>query len=316
VGSVRDFFSELFSSGSQEEYNINVLFLKYLILAGVIILLVGGLAIIGAVRYRSRRRPGEPPQVTGNRTLEIIWTVLPFLAVTFFFILTIKSMRDINRPYARDSQPDIEIIAHQWWWDMRYPAYGVITANELHIPVGQNLLMRITSADVIHSWWVPALGRKMDAIPGRLNYLWIDADTAGLYDGTCSEYCGMEHAWMRILVVAEPQAAFDEWIRHQQTIPTVPADSVARAGAYFFQEATCASCHAIAGTPAQSHIGPDLTHLGSRMTLISGKYENTSENLKKWLTNPQKEKMGAHMPNFMLTDNEINALVTYLEGLK
>jgi cytochrome c oxidase subunit 2 len=314
--SISKFFSSLFYSGSDEAYNINNMFLQYMILAGVIILIVAGSITVAAIIYRSKKRPGQPPQIFGNKNLEFTWTVLPLLAVTFFFFLAVRTMSEINAPFNKKSEPDIVIIAHQWWWDIRYPKYDVITANELHIPVGKKLLMRVESADVIHDWWVPKLGRKIDAVPGQLNYNWIEADTAGVYTGTCSEYCGMEHAWMRIMVVAQDKNHFNNWIKNQQKIPEVPVNKPSRTGAILFQKKTCANCHSINGTPADSHIGPDLTHLGSRATLLSGMLKNNRVNLSRWLKNPQKVKEGAHMPNFILSKYEINALVSYLEGLK
>ena len=306
----------MFQASSSEAYNINNLFLQFLLLSAIIVFIVTGMVVLGGYLYRSKVRPKEPPQLTGNRKLEWIWTIIPFLAVSLFFILTVKSMQQINRPYTEENDPDIVIIAHQWWWDMRYPKEGIITANELHIPVGRRLRMRIESADVIHSWWVPALGRKTDAVPGRLNYGWIESDTAGIFHGACSEYCGTEHAWMLIRVVAESPDDYQAWVDSQKVVPGIPKSVAGRDGALLFQKKTCANCHAITGTPASAHIGPDLTHVGSRETLLSGMMMNTPDNMKKWLTDPQKVKMGAHMPDFMLTDKEINDLETYLEGLK
>ena len=225
-------------------------------------------------------------------------------------------MNEINKPRQKDREPDIIITAHQWWWDMRYPKYNVVTANELHIPVGKNLLARIMSADVIHDWWVPALGRKTDAIPGHINYTWIEADKPGVYKGTCSEYCGMEHAWMRIRVVAESQKDFNKWIKEQQKMPAPPKDSIAVEGAALFQTKTCASCHSISGTPANASIGPNLSHFASRKTMLSGMLLNTDQNLKRWLTDPQKVKSGARMPDFLLKKNEVDELAAYIEGLK
>ncbi len=316
LDSIRKFLTYLFASYSPGASNINTLFLRYLILAGFIVALVAFLVIVGAIRYRAKRTDKEPPQVFGNKNLELTWTILPLVAVTFFFFLAVKSMNQINQPFNSSRNPDIVIIAHQWWWDMRYPKENVITANELHIPIGKKLLMRVESADVIHDWWVPDLGRKIDAIPGRMNYMWIEADSARTYIGACSEYCGAEHAWMRIRVIAEPEAEFKEWIKRQKKVPQFPTDSIAEKGAVLFQKKTCANCHTIAGTPADSHIGPDLTHLASRQTILSGMLPNTRANLTRWLKNPQKVKEGAHMPNFLLTKNEIKDLVTYLEGLK
>jgi len=316
IESVGRFFSQLFASSSTEAYDINTLFLRYLILAGFILSLVAALVIISAIKFRSKKQPKEPNQIFGNKKLEITWTILPLIAVTFFFVLTVITMQDINQPIDKNKEPDIVVIAHQWWWDFKYPKEGIRTANELHIPAGKKLLMQIRSADVIHSWWVPALGRKTDAVPGRINYGWIEADSAGIYNGTCSEYCGMEHAWMLIKVIAENQKDYKEWVKHNKAAAPVPTDSLAVQGALIFQKKTCANCHAIKGTPADVHIGPDLTHMASRTTLLSGMKKNTETNLRAWLKDPQKIKQGAHMPNFRLSKHELNALVTYLEGLK
>ncbi len=316
IESIGKFFSQLFASSSPEAYDINTIFLRYLILAGLIISIVASLVVISAIKFRASKRPDEPKQIFGNKKLEITWTVLPFIAVTFFFVLTIITMQDINKPVDKNKEPDIIVIAHQWWWDFRYPKEGIITANELHIPAGKKLLMEIKSADVIHSWWVPTLGRKTDAVPGRVNYGWIEADSAGIYSGKCSEYCGTQHAWMLIRVVAHNKKNYEKWVKHNKSVPSLPQDSVAQKGALIFQQKTCANCHAIKGTPADVHIGPDLTHLASRATLLSGMKKNTEANLRAWLKDPQKIKKGAHMPNFRLSNSELNALVTYLEGLK
>lgn len=316
IETVGRFFSQLFASSSTEASDINTLFLRYLILAGLIFSIVSALVIISAIKFRSNKRPNEPSQIFGNKRLEITWTILPLVAVTFFFVLTVITMQDINQPVSKNKKPDIVVIAHQWWWDFEYPKEGVRAANEWHIPVGKKLLMEIRSADVIHSWWVPALGRKTDAVPGRINYTWIEADSAGVYDGTCSEYCGMEHAWMLIKVIAQNNNDFQKWIEHNKTSQPFPQDDLARKGALIFQQKTCANCHAIKGTPADVHIGPDLTHMASRTTLLSGMEKNTEANLRAWLKDPQKIKEGAHMPNFRLSKNDLNALVTYLEGLK
>lgn len=315
--TIGKFFSSLFYSGSKGATEINNLFLQYMILAAIIMVIVAGTIFIAALKYRAKKRPEEPEQIFGNKKFEITWTVLPFLAVTFFLILAIRTMSAINVPSDENkSNPDIVVIAHQWWWEMRYPHYHITTANELHIPVGKKLLMRITSADVIHDWFVPELGRKIDAVPGRLNYNWIEADTAGLYRGMCNEYCGSEHAWMRIRVIAENQEDFDNWVKNQQKIPPAPQTELSIKGSEIFQQMSCADCHAIRGTSANGVVGPDLTHLGSRQTILSGMLKNNNENLTRWLKDPQKVKEGAHMPDFILDKNQIKALVTYLEGLK
>ena len=225
-------------------------------------------------------------------------------------------MERINQPVKEGEKPDITIIAHQWWWEMHYPKVDVLTANELHIPTGKRLLMHIKSADFIHSWWVPELGRKIDAIPGRVNTGWIEADSSGIYEGTCSEFCGTQHAWMRIRVVAEPENQYKKWLDKQRDIPLQPTDSLAVVGAHIFQQKTCGNCHNISGTSADAMIGPDLTHVASRATLLSGMLENNRQNLKKWLNNPQKVKEGSNMPNMLLSKHEVDALTEYLEQLK
>ncbi len=313
---MRQFFSRLSVSSSSQADVINRLFSDFIIMSFIVLAIVGFMVLGGAILYRSGKRRGEPGQSSGNKRLEILWTAIPFGVVTLFFFLSLFGMESINQPVATNQKPDIRIIAHQWWWEFRYPKSGVITANELHIPVGERLLMQIESADVIHSWWVPALGRKTDAIPGHPNFAWIEADSAGTFEGTCSEYCGLEHAWMRISVIAESSDRFNDWIAQQKSTAIMPADSVALMGKEIFQHRTCGSCHAISGTSATGRIGPDLSHFGSRKTMLSGLMNNNRANLERWLKSPQKVKPGANMPNFLLSDDETMALTEYLEKLR
>lgn len=176
--------------------------------------------------------------------------------------------------------------------------------------------MSIKSADVIHSWWVPALGRKIDAVPGYTNHGWLEPDSIGVFTGTCSEYCGMQHTWMRIQVVVESQEDYDKWIKHQQQDANKPTDDLAKQGEMLFQQKTCGSCHSVSGTEADGKIGPDLSHVGSRETLLSGLLYNNKQNMRKWIEDPQKVKSGSNMPNFLLSENEVNAITDYLEQLK
>ena len=316
IEELNQFFSRMFVSDSSEAQSINSLFKDYLLIAAIILFIVAFLVIGGIIFFHHKKRPDEPKQIFGNKYLELVWTFIPLVIVTILFFLSLKIMRKINEPVISGKKPDINIIAHQWWWDFRYPKDNVVTANELHIPVNKKMLIEIESADVIHSWWVPALGRKIDAIPGRINYGWLEADTVGVFDGTCSEYCGTEHAWMRITVVAETQDNFEKWIKSQQKVSVPPTDSLSHAGEILFQSKTCGSCHTIAGTPADAHIAPDLTHIASRKTLLSGMKKNSTENMRKWLENPQKVKKGANMPDFLLSKNEVEALTAYMEQLK
>lgn len=314
--SFQDFFSRLFSSSSEDAYDINVLFLRFLIFCGIITAIIGGAIIISVIRFREGKKPDEPKQIFGHTKLEIAWTIFPLAIVIFFFVLTLQLMQKINKSIPKGKKADIVIIAKQWWWDMRYPDLKVITANELHVPVGKRLLMRVESADVVHDWWVPDLGPKVDAIPGQPNYIWLKAGKIGTFSGACSEYCGTQHAWMRISVIVESQAEFDKWVMNQQKIPDTPSDSVAKAGASLFEKKTCMNCHSVSADPTDAHVGPDLSHIGSRATLLSGKVANTKENLSAWLQNPQQLKEGALMPNFLLKHEEVKALTAYLEELK
>jgi cytochrome c oxidase subunit 2 len=304
--------SSVFNPTSPQAQAIANLFILILVIGTVILLIVTVLVLYASLRYRWRKDDGgEPRQIFGIRNLEIGWTIAPALLLTVILGLTIYTMgrADPATP-GNDVQADLVIIAHQWWWEVDYPKSGVVTANEIHIPTGQKLLTRIESADVIHSFWVPELGRKIDAIPGHPNHLWLTADTPGTYHGTCTEYCGAEHAWMRILVIAEAPDAFEAWQRQQSAPPTVPTAGDAAKGAQLFQQLTCISCH------VSQRIGPNLYHLGSRRTIGAGILENTPANLAKWLTNPQAVKPGIHMPNLNLTQQQVNALVAYLEALK
>lgn len=285
-----------------------------LILMGIILLIVTVLVIYASYRFRAgRQEGGEPVQVHGNRKLEMMWTVAPGILVLVLFLFTIRAMHLSDPPVPPGRQPDLVVIGHQWWWELQYPKSGVLAANEIHIPVGKTLLLRIVGADVIHSFWVPQLGRKMDAIPGHPNHVWLRADKPGKYLGTCSEYCGAQHAWMRIQIIAQTQADFDRWQQEQRKIPPPPTSGLAAQGLEVFQNKTCDSCHTIQGVESAPAIGPDLTHLYARKTLGTGILQNTPENLAKWLKDPSGVKPGIHMPDFDLTDSEVNALVAYLE---
>ncbi len=286
---------------------------------GISILILG--IIVVAVTYiiiNYRKKAGddtEPFQNFGNLNLEIVWTLIPLAIVAGLFLLTCNTMRAVDPPVG-DKEPDLIIIGHQWWWEIRYPESEVVTANEVHIPVGKYLLLRLESIDVIHDFWVPELARKIDLIPGHPNHIWIIANEPGVYLGACAEFCGTQHANMRIRVIAQTEEEFKDWEKQQLVVPRTPGYGVAREGAKLFQDMACMNCHTIAGTAASARVGPNLTHLNTRETIGAGVLMNTPENLTKWLTNPQKYKPGSLMPNMKLSDTEVNALVAYLEALK
>lgn len=306
----------MFPPRSPQAQDITNLFILTLVLAGGILLLVTGLVVTASLRFRQRGEAGEPTQKFGNRKLEMGWTIGPALLLAALFVLMLTTMSKADPPVPVGRQPDIVIVAHQWWWQVTYPKSGVVTANEIHIPVGPKLLVRIESADVIHDFWVPQLARKIDAVPGQPNHIWLQADQPGLYEGACAEYCGAQHAWMRIRVYAESPSDFDAWQAHQLQPALAPDSELAAEGARLFQSRTCSSCHTIAGTGAAARIGPDLTHVASRDTLAAGVMANTSAYMTGWLANPQAIKPGNHMPNLKLEGEEIIALVAYLEELQ
>ncbi|MGA9190410.1 MAG: cytochrome c oxidase subunit II [Anaerolineales bacterium] len=305
-----------FDPASGQALAISNLFILTLAIGGIVFLLVTSLVVYASIRYRSRQVGADPKQVFGNRRMEIAWTAAPAGLLLVLFGFTLHAMAVSDPPVSPSESPDMVIVAHQWWWEVRYPQDGVVTANEVHLPVGRPIRLRLESADVIHDFWVPALGRKMDATPGHPVTYSISVDKPGIYLGTCAEFCGAQHAWMRIRVVAQSPADFNRWLSQQAAVPTPAKTEAATRGAQLFQSLTCSSCHAIAGTPAQAHVGPDLTHLADRQTLGAGVLDNTPDNLKRWLTNPQAYKPGSYMPNLHLSPDQVDALVAYLESLK
>lgn len=300
---------------SPEAASITHLFVGILFVMFAIFALVATMVVVAIIRYRDREGAPEARQEFGNTRLEIAWTVVPILLLAVIFIFMVRTIHASDPPI-RGHTPDLRVIGHQWWWEADYLDSGVVTANEIHIPIDTPILIDVESADVIHDFWVPELGRKIDAIPGHGNHLWIRADQPGVYQGACAEFCGNQHAWMRMIVVAQSQADYAAWQRNQLTVPAVPTIGEAAQGAQIFRQQTCINCHAISGTAGNQRIGPDLTHLAGRQILAAGAAANTPANLYKWLKDPDSIKPETHMPNFQLSDSQAHALVAYLETLK
>src|SRR6059058_4530927 len=285
------------------------------VIFALIFVIVTG-AIIYAI-FRFRARPGEPDplQIPGNRKMEIAWTIIPFLIVIFLLVMTLSAMNRADPLSA--PPPDLVVTGHQFWWQLDYPNSGVITANEIHIPTGKPLSVRLESKDVLHEFWVPKLTRKMTNVPGQPNHIWLEADKPGTYIGQCSEFCGTQHAWMRIVVVAEEPTQFEQWQQTQLRPAQAPTSSATTKGLELFRTSTCINCHAINGVPgANSRVAPDLTHVASRRQLGAGILENTPANMRRWLKNPQHIKPGVLMPDFNLSDHELDELGQYLETLR
>jgi cytochrome c oxidase subunit II len=301
-----------FDPVSPQATAIRELFTSALLICGAVFLLVTCLVAYCVVRFRASGG-GEPEQVEGHTRLEIAWTIAPIVILIWLLFLTARAMSASDPPIDRD--PDVTIIGHQWWWEARYPS-GAVAANEIHIPTEKALVVRLESSDVVHDFWVPELGRKMDATPGRPGAIWLEADQPGSYVGTCAEYCGVEHAWMRILVVAESPEKFAEWERHQLAPAPRPTEPSAMRGAATFRSMTCVKCHSLGGGGDNPRFAPDLTHVASRTTIGAGVLPNTPADLTHWLQDPQGIKPGCHMPDAQLTDAQVADLVAYFETLQ
>lgn len=263
-----------------------------------------------------RQKENEAAQL---KILSAKWEIpmigIPLALVIFFFFMMLHTMHRVLPP-VEAKQPDVVITGHQFWWEARYPAQHVTAANEIHLPVGRNILLKLNTADVIHDWWVPQFGNKMDLISGQDNYLWINIKSPGIYRGACSEFCGTQHAGMYIQVIAQAEEDYNEWLaHHEQNAVSINTPEIAK-GAQIFQSKTCGNCHGIKGTIAKGRAGPDLTHLASRNTILTGLLTNNSENLKRWIQDPQKIKPGANMPKFFLDRGSLEALVAYLSSLQ
>ena len=295
------------------------LFNVALLISTLIVLGVGALIVYMIVRFRARADTAEPEPDYGNRRLEIAWTAAPALLLAVIAVFTVGALGSQEADATKQpagGTPDIIVTGHQWWWEVRYPTQGVVTANEIHMPVGQKFLVRLEAADVIHDLWIPQLGPKMDNVPGHTNWMWLQGDQPGTYQGACAEYCGTEHAWMLIRAVVQPQAEYNAWLQQQSAPAAAPADAASQHGAQLFAQHTCISCHAIAGTAAQGLAGPNLTHFASRQILAAGVLTNTAANVTRWLRNPQEVKPGNHMPNVRLTEDDLRDLTAYMESLK
>lgn len=284
---------------------------------GVFVVVEAALLFV-IVRYRERPSSQEPKHVHGSTLLELAWTLAPAVVLVFIAVPTIQTIFKTDGT-APDGALEIEVIGHQWWWEFRYPEYGITTANEMHVPQGRPIALSMTSADVIHSFWVPKLGGKRDLMPNRTTRLSFTPDSLGDFYGQCAEFCGASHANMRFHVMVDGTVEFEGWVQ-QQLAPPAATDSLtdlARQGAELFANPakTCMACHTVQGiTPGL--LGPNLTHVGSRTTIASGILPNTEEGLARWLRDPVREKPGSLMPKPPLTEDEITALVAYLRSLQ
>ncbi len=297
--------------------------LSYFVLSitGLIFLVVFTLLTYVIVKFghKSGDSGSEPAQVYGSTQIELAWTVIPVLIVVILFAATARVIHAIQDAPKPTTALEVTVIGHQFWWEFRYPALGIVTANELHIPASDPAQPRPTfltllSADTDHSFWIPQLAGKTDLIPNRVNQTWMDPRQPGLYLGQCAQYCGTQHAKMLLRVSVDSPEDFDTWVRAQNQ----PAnqDENEAAGKHVFESTSCVNCHAVGGTNGTGRFGPDLTHLMSRRTIAAGAAENTPENLRLWIQNPDAIKPGCLMPSMKLSDAELDAVVRYLETLR
>ena len=290
-------------------------------ITGVIFLVVFSLLSYVVVKFRRRvgEAEREPAQLYGSTQIELAWTVIPILIVAVLFAATARVIHAIEDAPKPASALEVTVIGHQFWWEFRYPKFGIVTANELHVPVSDlarptPTFLKLLSADTDHSFWIPQLAGKTDLIPNHPNETWLDPHEAGLFLGQCAQYCGTQHAKMLLRVYVDSPEDFNAWVRAQQR----PAnqDEKEIAGRHVFETTSCVNCHAVSGTNGTGRFGPDLTHLMSRQTIAAGAAENTPENLRLWIQNPDAIKTGSLMPAMKLSDADLDALVRYLETLR
>jgi cytochrome c oxidase subunit 2 len=281
-----------------------------------VLTLVTVLVLVAVLRGRRGERALDERR--GMQLVVAGGVVLPLIVTAALLVGSVAVGRDtVGAPPAGALQ--LEVVGHQWWWEVHYldGANGRIAtvANEIHVPVGRPVALRLKSYDVIHSFWAPNLQGKTDLIPGRENTAWFQVDTAGVYRGQCAEFCGTQHALMAFLIVAEPAASFDAWLARQAAPAAVPADERARRGRQVFETRACVLCHAVRGTVAGGLVAPDLTHVASRRTLAAGRLPNDRPNLTAWILDPQGLKPGTRMPATALSVEELEYLLHYLQGL-
>lgn len=302
----------------------------FLLIAGALVWVIVVIAMLWAV-MRRKRQHGEAPQAA--KFVLFAGAIAPSVIIAGVMAASVATLREID-PTDVGQGTAIRVTGHQFWWEVEYPSQGVVTANEIHIPTGERVALDLTTNDVIHSVWVPQLSGKIDMIPGRSNRMWLETDDPGVYWGQCAEYCGIQHARMRFVVVAHEPAEFEAWIEQQQQPARNPVpedselpedgqpgeeltdDELVALGRQVFMSSSCVYCHAIGGSEANAVVGPDLTHLASRETLAAGVLPNTPEELARWIVDPQSIKPGSLMPGTDISGRDLEALVAYLASLE
>jgi len=317
-GEILHAIANIFRPTSTPAESISGLSMLVLAVCLAIFVAVSGVLVVTLVRFRLRKDDDglEPAQAYGSTQVEIAWTVIPILIVVVLTMATARVVSEVQNKQAPPGALHATVVGHQWWWEIRYPELGIVTANELHVPRSdparpRPTFLRLESVDVAHSFWVPQLAGKTDVIPNHPNSMWMDPRVEGTFLGNCAEFCGLQHANMLLRVVVQSPEDFEKWVAEQKQ--TARRD---HPGQDLFVSFSCINCHAVSGTPAAGSFGPDLSHLMSRRTLGAGVIPNTEANLRRWIKEPQTVKPGNLMPNMQLNEHELDQVVAYLASLK
>jgi len=308
--------SDLYPAGPVARTELQLIGLGFWIMVGVGVV-VFGLLIAVIIRFRAKKGDSElPEQIEGNTRLEFVWTIIPVLLLAVLSVPTIKDTFAVASAPAQPAALQVKVIGHQWWWEFDYPSLGIVTADELHVPAGQPVAISLESVDVIHSFWVPRLAGKTDAIPGRTNSMWLEATQPGDYSGQCAQFCGTSHALMRFRVIADSSSDWNTWVQKMQHPNIQPQSADAQAGFKVFSTAGCSACHTIDGTSFKGTLGPNLTNLGMHESIAAATLDNNTTNLARWLSDPPAVMPDVDMPNLHLTQDQIRQVSAYLEEMK
>lgn len=307
----------ILSGAGDQGQHIATLWWQIFALAIAVYAVVGGLVVAAILRHRraepSQQSASHPTRVSESSTIVLGGLVIPAVILLIVGVLTVKTTAEADA--TSRSGLRVDVVARRWFWDVRYPESGVVTANEIRVPVGRPLTFRLRSDDVIHSFWVPDIAGKVDTIPGQTNYLHTTVTRPGTFLGLCAEYCSVQHANMRFVVVAMPASAFDKWLTRREALTAAPSNEAEAEGQRVFARHACAGCHTIRGV-SSGDVGPDLTDVGGRTWLGAVTIKNTPKNLTEWIRDSQAIKRGNIMPPFDLPQSELSALVAYLESLR
>ena len=305
------------SPHSPAEHSISDLFWIMMIGSWIALGVVAFFLMLGWFRRNRSGLPGGGGEQAGDALVIVLGMAVPILVLSaLFWYSDVHVIGATSAPAANSTSMTVDVVGHQWFWEIRYPGTKAVTANELHIPARTRVEVVAKTADVVHSFWVPDLNRKIDMIPGHPNRLLLYAARPGVYRGRCSEFCGLQHANMQLLVVAQPKDSFRRWLTHMASPAASPGGGSVRRGEEIFTKQACAGCHTIRGTDANGTVGPDLTHLQTRQSIAAGTLPNDEGDLRDWVRDPQHFKPGNKMPSLPLSGSQLDALTAYLESLR